>query len=461
MMYLKPIYFIALYLLIATTASAQSSTTPLAIDNLWKSDAFLRAYTGSYGVDSNIEPLIREDEESLLKAVAASMKSNDRKGAINKLLGNSLTFQRASLQFSLANLYFEEADADNAIKYFSNAIKAFPNFRDAHRNLAMVYIKEDKVDEAEPHLIRAVELGSKEGLTFGLLAHIHSQKERHQPALAAYRLAQVTMPTERQWVLGEAFTLHELEQYKEAASIYNTLLEKSPDDEQLWINQANAFLEMDQPAKAIANMEVVNRMEKLTPTNQFFLGQLYLRKGFPETAFEHYNNAIASNKITFDQATTAMVGLVSRSHWQIAEQFSNMCQLFYKDSFKSNEPDIQESVVKFERSLALLELETGKNESGAKRVEKIIEKNPLDGDALILLSKFYQAQKDYDHAIDLLEQAALITDFRANALYQHGLILVNQFGEYKEALQLLEQSFQLDAQPSLASYITELRAFVK
>ena len=437
------------------------SLEPLAIDNLWKSDAFLRAYTGSYGVDSNIEPLIREDEEWLLKEVARLMKSNNRKGAIIKLVNSSLTPKRAPLQFSLGNLYFEDDQPLLAIKHFTNAVKMFPNFRDAHRNLAMVYTKEDKMDDAEQHLIRAVELGSKEGLTFGLLAHVHSQKERYQAALASYRLAQVTMPKERQWVLGEAYTLHALKQYKEASSVYDALLQKTPTDTTLWINQANTYLQMGQFDKAIANFEMVNRMGKLSSTNVFFLGQLYLQAGFPRTAFEYFSDSIASNEINFSNATIAMVSFVSGSHWKEAEEFNNMCKLFYKDNFESEDEKVQITVVRFERALAFLELETGKNESGAKRVEKIIENNPLDGEALILLSRFHEAEKNYDHAIDLLEQAALISDVRAKALYRHGLILVNQFGDYEEALRLLEQSFQLDAQPSLASYITELRVFVK
>ena len=36
-------------------------------------------------------------------------------------------------------------------------------------------------------------------LTLGLLGYVHSNADRHQAALQAFRLAQLTMPAETQW----------------------------------------------------------------------------------------------------------------------------------------------------------------------------------------------------------------------------------------------------------------------
>ena len=45
----------------------------MPIDPLWKSEAFRKAFTGAYGIDSRIEPLINEDEAFYLNEAAKLM----------------------------------------------------------------------------------------------------------------------------------------------------------------------------------------------------------------------------------------------------------------------------------------------------------------------------------------------------------------------------------------------------
>ena len=49
---------------------AEPTLEPLPISPLWKSEQFQRAITGSYGIDSRIEPVITVDEEEYLKDLA-------------------------------------------------------------------------------------------------------------------------------------------------------------------------------------------------------------------------------------------------------------------------------------------------------------------------------------------------------------------------------------------------------
>lgn len=450
-----------LLLVVGSTVVAE----PFPIDPLWKSPGFRKAYTGSYGVDSSIEPQLKQEEVALLNEAAKSMANEDRKGAINKLQYAELTKKSPALLFSLGNYFFEEDQPEKSIENFQKAIELFPNFRDAHRNLAMLYVKQDEFDKAEPHLARALELGSKEGLTFGLLAHCHARKDRNQAALSAYRMAQMTMPDEKQWIVGEAYTLHALEKSAEASSIYESLLKDDPGNANLWVNQAHTFVQRELYERAIANFEVVNRMEKLTPTNRFYLGQLYLDQGFAEVALEHIANSIREeNQIPFDSATDALVRMVSGAHWESAEALGKLCSNRYQDDLEvkgEESSDQQKRVIsRFQRSMALIDLEKGQTQAGAGRVEKLIEQNPLDGDALLLLAKFHEKSGEVDEAITLLEQAALINEKRARALSQHGMILINHRNDYKKALLLLEESHRLDSANGLGQYLVELRKFV-
>ena len=434
---------IASALLFACLVVAQE---PLDVSPLWKSEAFRKAYTNAYRIDSKIEPLINEDEAFYLNEAAKLMEEGNRTGAIEKLNDSDLVEKSPALLFSMGNFHFEENKIDEAVGYFAKALELFPNFRDAHRNLAIVQIQKEEFDAAEQHLKRAVELGSQDGLTFGLLAWCHTNKERFQAALSAYRMAQITMPEEEQWRLGEASSLLTLGEPAKAAAIYRSLLEQHPEDAGLWINQAHAYSQDNDYESAIVHLELAGRIAKLSPENHIILGQMYAQQAIPSLALKNYKAAIQNRGVSLTKAVKAFQILVHYRFWNEAGSFGEQCAKTYGSELSKGEG------VAFHRIMALVELETGQTAAGAKRVEKLIEEYPLDGDALLLLARFRETENKPEEAMMLLEQAALIPDHRAAALLAQGRILVNQF-DYGKALKLLEESQQLKPNESLKNYI--------
>ena len=165
------------FLLLLTTSflSVASGAEPLPIDPLWQSETFRKSLTATYGIDSRIEPRITEDEAFYLEQVGTSMAANDRPAAIKALTDSSLLEGSPAMLSTLASLQFEEGKADEAVKHFTAAIEKFTNFRDAHRNLAVVYVQLEDFEKAKTHLVRALELGSQDGLTAGLLGYCHAR----------------------------------------------------------------------------------------------------------------------------------------------------------------------------------------------------------------------------------------------------------------------------------------------
>ena len=124
---------------------------------------------------------------------------------------------------------------------------------------------------------------------------------------------------------------------------------------------------------------------------------------------------------------------------------------------------IDEKVVlqnRFSRAEALIELEIGNSEKGAALVAEILKKNPVDGEALILLAKFHLREAEAEEAVMMFEQAALIPESEAEARLEHGQILVNQ-GDYKAGIEMLKRSHELKPNPSIAEYIEGLREFLR
>jgi tetratricopeptide (TPR) repeat protein len=438
---------------------------PMPIDPLWKSAEFRRAFTGAYGTDGRIEPGINTAERAVLDAVAAKMRANDRPGAIAALSDSSLTPGSAALLFSLGSLRFEDGKIDEAVDSFEKALAGYPNFRDAHRNLAVAQVQQAKFDEAEPHLIRAMELGARDGLTLGLLGYVHASRGRHQAALQAYRLAQLTMPAEVQWKLGEAHALLALDDPRASASIYTELLPLRPADAGLWMNQADAYLQIGEPLNAAANLEFARRLGKLDAAETISLGHLYLNEAMLPDAIGCYREAIAATTpAPFAKAIDAVEALARFQHWPEARTLAETIAATagYAAQIKPA-PDMAKPAAaelsRFERTRALIELEAGDATAGVALVEALIQRDPLDAEALILLAKFRAKSNQLPEAEMLLEQAARDPGHEVAAWRTLGEIRVRA-ADYAGAREALQRALDLEPDARLAEYLEAVTRLV-
>ena len=436
--------------------SAQAA--PLPIDPLWKSEIFRKSITASYGIDSRIEPRITEDEAFYLEESAKAMAANDRPKAIATLAESTLLAESPAMLFSLASLEFEEEKVEDSVKHFEAALEKFPNFRDAHRNYSVVLVQTGKLKEAKAHLVRALELGSQDGLTAGLLAYCHAHDGHHQAALDAYRLALLTQPDERQWQLGAVQALNALKHSREAASMLEALLEKTPADPQLWLMKADASINLDEDLKSAAHLEVVHRCGALDPNATLSLGHLYLQNNLPALAFERYRAAItASEPASINRAVEAVEMFLNSSDWPRGKEVATWIELaeVYRPALDPEKGD-KSLISRLVRARALLELETGDRETGAKRLGEWLRNEPLDGPALILLARFRNEAGERETAEMLLEQASRIPESAATAHLDHGRLLVTA-GDYEKALEHLAKSQELNPNPALGEYLGAIR----
>lgn len=441
-----------------------SGAAPLPIDPLWKSETFRKSITASYGIDSRIEPRITEDEAFYLDQSAGAMAANDRPKAIAVLRESTLLAKSPAMLFTLASLLFETGEADataESVKHLESALAQFPNFRDAHRNLGVVLIQREEFEKAKTHLVRALSLGSQDGLTAGLLGYCHARDGHHQAALDAYRLAMLTQPDERQWKLGEAQALLALERPREAASILQSLIETAPGESSLWLTQADAWIQLEDEHRAAANLEIVHRSGALQPDAILSLGHLYLQKGLPALALERYLAALASpSPPPATRAVEVLELFLSHSDWTRGSEFATALASVaaYREPLDpaTGDPNL---ISRLTRARALLELETGDPAAGAGLVEEWLRRDPMDGESLLLLARFREEAGQKIEAGMLLEQAARIPRTAAAAHLAHGRLLVAA-ADYEKALEHLEKSQELSPNEALADYLEAIRELV-
>jgi predicted negative regulator of RcsB-dependent stress response len=90
----------------------------------------------------------------------------------------------------------------------------------------------------------------------------------------------------------------------------------------------------------------------------------------------------------------------------------------------------------------------------------LLKKDPLDGLILTILSEHFIENKEVEKALMLLERAASIDEFVAQAQRRRGEILALR-GDYNGALDALKNAQDIEPHRSLEQYIESIERLAK
>jgi tetratricopeptide (TPR) repeat protein len=92
-------------------------------------------------------------------------------------------------------------------------------------------------------------------------------------------------------------------------------------------------------------------------------------------------------------------------------------------------------------------------------LEEVVEVDPLDGEALILLAQHY-GRNVPEKAVFYYERAAGIEKYEAEAKLYHGQLLVGQ-AKYIDALPLLRRAYELKPRSDIEDYVKQVERISK
>ncbi len=412
---------------------------------MWSDPDFVKEFLGSYGFLAGYEPTIADNERETLRNLVEVIESNPA-AAIRQLEPQITADSSAAFDFILANLYFQEGNARRATQFYNSAIEKFPSFRRAYKNLGLLYVQEGNFERAIPTISKALELGEVDGRAYGLLGYGYLTLGRYYPAEAAYRQAILMQPEVKDWQLGLARTLLQSQRYADAIALFDTLLKDEPDNAQFWMLQSNAFIGKGEPLNAAKNLEIVRRMGAANLNALTLLGDIYMNHASPDLALEAYLAAIETADDEQVRPLLRAAQLLTRAgNFAQATVMIERTRARFGDTLAEAE---ELSLLTQEARIARAE---GDDEAAVTALNRIVERDSLNGDALIELANYHADQGDLAKAINRYQQAEKIRDFERPALIAHAQALVRN-GQYQKALPLLRRALQLQPDNNLQDY---------
>lgn len=439
---------------VAVMPSANSPLTESEL-KIWNDPSFKKQFTESYLAETEVEPRVTVVERADIEKILKLISSDKMEEAVRDLEGKRGKAASAVFDFTLANIYFQQEKLPEAAAAYEAAVTKYPKFRRAHRNLGLIYVRQNEFRKAVPSLTRVIELGGGDALTYGLLGFAYSSSDNSLSAESAYRMAVLIDPSTLDWQMGLARSLFKQGRYAEAVALCKVMIEAHPQRADLWLLQANAYIGLNQPLKAAENYELVDRLGQATADSLNMLGDIYVNESLFEMAVNAYIRALEKNPDgSADRSIRASKVLIARG---ALDETRRLIARIEELSGMRLETAARKDLLKLRARIAVAE---GAGAEEVKVLEEIVALDPLDGEALILLGQHSARANDAEKALFYYERAESLEKYEADAKIRHAQLLVGQ-GRYLEALPLLRRSQELKPREDIQKYLDQVERISK
>ncbi len=447
---MKSRFLILFGLTLAVGAAFHAAGAPFALtDSDPDHPEFRKRFFGSYGVNPAIEPELKPEDRPLQEAVLPHLRDNPRQAIA--LIEQALTPDlNPAFLHVLGNLYYQIGDHANAERYLRQTLEKFPSLRRSWRTLALTHIQRNEFGKAVAPWLKVIELGGGDAQSYGLLAYSYLSLEKHESALAAYRMARMFKPDSLDFRRGQAQCLLLTGQHRTAVALFEELIAEHPAETDFWLAQANSHLALDEPGKAIANLEIVSASGKATWSSLVMLGDLHLNGDAPRLALAAYTKALKETEPEdWNVALRPLRYLLGRRLFSEAGSYLKLIR--EKAAGRLNEVSEREMRV----GEARIAMETGDAEKARELLEGAVAEDPLDGASLLLLGDHFLRASDFDQAEIQFERALSDREHEVEARVALGRLSVAR-GDLAGALVPLRKAQELRASPNVQRYIESI-----
>jgi tetratricopeptide (TPR) repeat protein len=421
--------------------------------SIWRTPAFRRRFAESFAAEMPVEPPLDGRDLTVMTDAMDLMAANRIDEALALLGKNRSARASAALDFMAGNLLYVQGRLDEAADALEFAVGKFPNFRRAWMRLGDLEARRGNDALAVAALGKACELGACDPFTMGLLAISQARLGNLIAAETAYRRAILLDSTTFQWRIGLADILAAQARHPEAIAMYEKLVADRPEDASIWRRLGQARLDAGRPDEAAQDLEVVRVLGVMDPAVERELAEIYLERGLATLAVERQ---LAATGMDGDAGPALQAGRRLATAGEIAAVESMLAAL------RGDEASFDDEVrAEFGRLESLLAARRGEDADQLAALEALVDRDPLDGEAIIQLGRYHARQPDgLERAEFWFERAEGLPAFEVEARIRHAEALVAA-GRYPQAISLLKQAQSLRPDDDVKAYLDEIEGYAR
>jgi cellulose synthase operon protein C len=308
-----------------------------------------------------------------------------------------------------------------------------PRAADDPLALARDYVSKGLMDVAAAEAVRAVQRGANPAEAAVLIGDIFAKRGLHGEALERYREARGLDPERADARLGEVKALFALggPRADEARGLAEELLALTPGDVDALVAVAKGRAAGGDAAGALTALQQAQTRAPARADLHKLQGDIALRVGDKAGALDAYRSALE-----LDDGYVQVWLDLGRLHEE-KEEWSDAQQAF--------ERALDVLPTFHEAALALADLlrRTGRVRHAVTRLAELLEQDPYDLPALLLLGRALVDDKRDEQALEAFRRALKFDPEQVEALFQQGVVLA-RLHRYGEAVQAWEKVTRID-----------------
>src|SRR5437773_2236852 len=330
---------------------------------------------------------------------------------------------------------FDQRLLDNIFQELAPAPAELPGAKPADDPLALArdYVSKGLMDVATAEAVRAVQRGADKGDAAVLLGDIFAKRGLHGEALERYREARALQPQRADALLGEVKALLALggARAEEARALAEQLLALTPDDVEALVAVAKGRAAAGDAAGALTAVQPAQTRAPARADLHKLQGDVALKVGDKRGALAAYRAALELDH-GYVQVWLDLGRLQEdKEAWAEAEEA-------YEHALEAL-PTFNEAAL----ALADLLRRSGRTRAAVVRLAEMLEQDPYDLPALLLLGRALLDDKRDEQALEAFRRALKFDPDQVEALFQLGVVLA-RLHRYGEAVQAWEKVTRLD-----------------
>jgi tetratricopeptide (TPR) repeat protein len=237
------------------------------------------------------------------------------------------------------------------------------------------------------------------------------------------------------WQRGLLHALTETDQHQAGRALVEQMLQQEPDNPDLWVYRSHLALLADRRTVALASVETAIRLGDDSVANLQACATLHMESGSIARAVELLESAYRQG-MDFALVDQALAWLVHNGEW---DHFANLLAAVGAGREALTDPE-QSKLLTREASL---QMRGGETQGASAALQRAVDLDPLNAEALMALAGIYHNERDYNRAELLFQRASAFDAYRANALLSLAQLAIDQ-DNFARALELLRAVLNSD-----------------